>query len=113
MGPGFLPTICSWLIVSFGIIVTARAFVEDIELIEPPVARPVIMISLAVGLFALLIERAGLGIAVFVTAFVSSYAGQEARFTETLVLSFLAAVATVIVFVLLLGLQIPLWPDLT
>lgn len=112
MGPGFLPTICSWLIVVLGIVVTARALFEDVDVVEPPMPRPVFMVSLSIGLFALLIERAGLGITVFVTAFVASYAGQ-ARFVETLVLSAIAAVATVIVFVVLLGLPIPLWPDLT
>jgi hypothetical protein len=112
MGPGFLPTICSWLIVALGIVVTTRAFFENVDVIEPPVPRPVFMISLAIGLFALLIERAGLGITVFITAFVASYAG-PARFMETVILSLAAAVATVIVFVVLLGLPIPLWPDLT
>jgi hypothetical protein len=70
------------------------------------------MVSLALGIFALLVERAGLGITVFLTAFVASYAG-PARLVETLVLALIAAVATVVVFVLLLGLPIPLWPDLT
>lgn len=112
MGPGFLPTICSWMIVAFGILVLVRAFVEDMELIDPVVPRPVFMISLSIGLFALLIERAGLGITVFVTAFVASYAG-PARFVETLVLSAIAAVATVVLFAVLLGLPIPVWPALS
>jgi hypothetical protein len=110
MGPGFLPTICSWMIVVFGVLIMTKAFTEDVELIEPPVPRPVLMISLSIGLFALLVDRAGLGITVFVTAFVASYAG-PAKFVETLILSAATAVATVILFVTILGLTIPVWPE--
>jgi hypothetical protein len=112
MGPGFLPTICSWLIVVLGVLIATRSLHEKAEALDRVVPRPVLMVSLAIGIFALLVERAGLGITVFLTAFVASYAG-PARLVETLVLALIAAVATVVVFVLLLGLPIPLWPDLT
>jgi hypothetical protein len=112
MGPGFLPTICSWLIVVLGVLIATRSLHEKAEALDRVVPRPVLMVSLAIGTFALLVERAGLGITVFLTAFVASYAG-PARLVETLVLALIAAVATVVVFVLLLGLPIPLWPDLT
>lgn len=111
MGPGFLPTICSWLIVVLGVLIATRSLHGKAEAIDRVVPRPVLMVSLAIGIFALLVERAGLGITVFLTAFVASYAG-PARLVETLVLALIAAVATVVVFVLLLGLPIPLWPDL-
>ena len=112
MGPGFLPTICSWLIVVLGVLIATRSLHESAEAIDRIVPRPVLMITLAVGIFAVLVERAGLGITVFLTAFVASYAG-PARFVETIVLALIAAVATVVVFVLLLGLTIPIWPDLS
>ncbi|MDF2811355.1 MAG: Tripartite tricarboxylate transporter TctB family [Microvirga sp.] len=111
MGPGFLPTICSWLVAVLGVMVITQGLHEEVEVIDPPMPRPVFMIFLAIGLFPLLIERAGLGITVFVTAFVASYAGQ-ARFGETLILAVTAAVVTVIVFVVLLGLPIPVWPEI-
>lgn len=110
MGPGFLPTILSWLVAALGVVVLAMSVHEDAEVIDPPVARPVVMIFLSIGLFALLIRPAGLGVTVFVTAFVSSYAG-PARFVETLVLAAAAAVATTLLFVVLLGLQLPIWPE--
>lgn len=111
MGPGFLPTICSWMIVALGILVLTQTFTDEVEFVESIVPRPVLMISLSVALFAVLIERAGLGITVFVTAFVASYAG-KARFVETLILSLAAAAFCVIVFVVLLGLTIPIWPEM-
>lgn len=110
MGPGFLPTVLSWLIVALGAAVLTMMIHEDTEVIDPPVARPVFMIFLSVGLFALLIRPAGLALTVFVTAFVSSYAG-KARFFETLVLAAAAAVATTLVFIVLLGLPLPIWPE--
>ena len=110
MGPGFLPTVCGWLIAALGAAVLTMMFHDDAEVIDPPVARPVFMIFLSIGLFALLIRPAGLGVTVFVTAFVSSYAG-KARFIETLLLAAAAAVATTLVFVVLLGLPLPIWPE--
>lgn len=111
MGPGFLPTICSWLIVLLGIVETTRVLRDDLEVVEPPVPRPVFMIFLSIGLFAVLIERAGLGLTVFATAFVASCAGPT-RLREALALSAVAAVATTIVFVVLLGLPIEIWPEI-
>ena len=111
MGPGFLPTICSGLIVVLGTIVVVQALSDDVDVVEPPVPRAVFMIFLSIGVFALVIEQAGLGITVFVTAFIASYAG-PARLAETLVLSTVAAVVAVIIFVTLLGLPIPVWPEL-
>ena len=111
MGPGFLPTICSWLIVAFGVLEAAQALHDEVDVLDPPVPRPVFMVFLSVGLFALLINRAGLALTVFVTAFVASYAG-PARLRETLVLAAVAAAATTIVFVTLLGLPLPVWPGL-
>ncbi|MEJ8571975.1 tripartite tricarboxylate transporter TctB family protein [Microbaculum marinum] len=112
MGPGFLPTVCGWLIAALGIVVLAMMFRDDVEIVDPPVARPVIMIFLSVGLFALLIEHAGLGLTVFLTAFVASYAGR-ARFVETLLLAFGTAVATTVLFVVILGLPLRIWPELS
>jgi hypothetical protein len=109
MGPGYLPVVCSWLVAALGGIVLTMALHDDAEVVEPPVPRPVLMIFLSIGLFALLIERAGLGIAVFVTCFVASYAG-EARLGETLALAAAAAAASVLIFAVALGLPIPVWP---
>ncbi|MGF7159216.1 hypothetical protein FHS85_000835 [Rhodoligotrophos appendicifer] len=111
MGPGFLPIVCSWLIVALGGIIVAKSLHEDVEIIEPPVPRPVFMIFLAIGLFALLIDRAGLGITVFSTVFVASYAGR-AKLLETLILALVGAAASAIVFVVLLGLPLQVWPEL-
>lgn len=110
MGPGFLPTICSWLVVTFGLLETTCALYDEVDVLEPPVPRPVFMIFLSIGLFALLIDRAGLALTVFVTAFVASYAG-HARLGETLALAAVASAATTIVFATLLGLPLPVWPE--
>lgn len=110
MGPGFMPTVCSWLIVALGLTVLTMMFHEDVEVIDPPVARPVFMIFLAVGIFAVLIEPAGLALTSFVTAFVSSYA-DRAKFLEAAALSIGAAVAASVVFVVLLGLPLSVWPE--
>lgn len=111
MGPGFVPVVCAWLIVALGGVVLTQAFYGDVEVLQPIMPRPVFMIFLAVGLFALLIDRAGLGISVFITAFVASYAGQ-ARFFETLALSIGASVAAIVIFIVLLGLPMRIWPEL-
>lgn len=110
MGPGFLPTVCSWLIVLFGIIELMKVAHEDIEVIDPVVPRPVFMIFLSIGLFAFLIDRAGLAATVFVTTLIASYAGPT-RLWEALVLAMFAAVAVAVVFVVLLGLPIQVWPE--
>lgn len=110
MGPGFMPTVCGWLISALGLVVLGMMFRDDIEVMEAPVPRPVFMIFLSVGIFAVFIEPAGLALTTFVTAFVSSYA-DKAKFFETVALSIGAAVAASTIFVVLLGLPLGVWPE--
>lgn len=110
MGPGFLPIVCAWLITALGLVVMAMMVRDDVEVVEAPVPRPVFMIFLSVGLFAVLIEPAGLLITTFIVAFVSSYAG-SAKFLETVALSAGAAIAASVVFVIFLGLPLGIWPE--
>lgn len=112
MGPGFLPVVCGWLIATFGVVLLAMSFREDVEVVDTPVARPVLMIFLSVGLFALLIGPAGLGITVFITAFVSSYA-ERPKFIETTLLALGTAAATSLIFVVVLGLPLRIWPEIS
>jgi len=72
--------------------------------------RRLVFIAAAFVLFAVLIEPAGLAITVTVTAVVASLADPQARLWQSLALGVGLAAGIWLVFVVLLGLSIPLLP---
>jgi hypothetical protein len=65
MGPGYFPAVIGLLMIGFGVILLVQAFRPEPAAAEPFLLRPVLMIPIGVALFALLLERFGLGPAIF------------------------------------------------
>ena len=108
MGPGFLPTVLSWALIGVGALVTLRSFTLQGGQIQPSMWRPQILIIAAIILFALLIERVGLVPTVLAVIIVASFASDEFKLRDALLLAAAMSLACYIVFVVLLGL--PLQP---
>jgi hypothetical protein len=106
MGPGFLPTVLAWLLITIGAFVTFRGLALTGSRIEPSTWRPQIVIVIAIVLFALLIERVGLIPTVFIVTNVASVAATEFRFRDSLFLSVGLSVACYLVFITMLGLPL-------
>lgn len=103
MGPGYLPSVLSWLLIGLGAFLALRALIESGPTIERSLIRPQLFIIVAIVVFGLLIERLGLAPTVIVAAVIASLASSEMRWTETLILAVGLAALCVLLFVQLLG----------
>lgn len=106
MGPGFLPTVLSYLMITIGALVTLRSFALKGGGIQPSAVKPQALIVAAIVLFALMIERVGLIPTVFVVLIVASFAAEEAKLRDSVLLAAAMALACYLVFIVLLGLPL-------
>ena len=108
MGPGFFPAVLSVLIIVLGAALALhglrqRAAAPAVEIR----LRPIAMISIAVVLFALLIERFGIVPATMALILVSSLAGARVRPWRVLIMAAATTAAIYVIFIVIL--QMP-WP---
>jgi hypothetical protein len=111
MGPALFPTLVSVLLAGLGLITALRAFVTD----GPPVprfhARPIVVSLGAIALFGVALAHFGLLAAIATLVIVGAFASRESKPIEIIGLVIVLMVFSAAVFVWLLGLPIPLWPD--
>lgn len=111
MGPGYFPLILGVLLAILGAVTCVQAFVKkDGPRVSMPPWRQLICIPLCVVSFALLVERAGLAIAVIVTVLIACLGGHRFRPVEAVISAVVLAVLTCTLFVRLLGLPVPIGP---
>lgn len=111
MGPGLFPTLVGSLLAGLGALIALRALAFD----GPPVpgfqARPILVSLAAIGLFGVTLQWLGLVAAIAVLVLCGALASRESRLWESAALALALIAFSVAVFVWLLGLPIPLWPD--
>src|SRR3954465_15141882 len=111
MGPALFPTLVSVLLAALGLLIALRAFAID----GPPVprfhARPIVVSLVALALFGVALAHFGLIAAIAALVLAGAVASRESRPLETVGLAVVLIAFSVAVFVWLLGLPIPLWPD--
>ena len=110
MGPALFPTLVGVLLAGLGLLIALRSFAVD----GPPVprfhTRPIVVSLIAISLFGVALAYGGLIAAVAVLVIVSALASSESKVLETVVLVAALIAFSVVVFVWLLGLPIPIWP---
>jgi hypothetical protein len=111
MGPAMFPTLVGALLAVLGVAIVLRSFVLDGESVPRFHARPIGVSLLAIVLFGVALQWLGLIAAVAVLVLVGSYAARDVRPLENLALAAVMIVFSVAVFVWLLGLSLPLWPN--
>jgi hypothetical protein len=111
MGPAMFPTLVGALLACLGAILVARSLVSDGEGVPRFHARPIAVSFIAIVLFGLALQWLGLVAAVSVLVLVGAYAARDVRPLENVALAAVMAVFSVAVFVWLLGLPLPLWPN--
>jgi hypothetical protein len=109
MGPGYMPYGLAWLLILFGALVALRGALAAGEAVGRTRLRPFIGVLGAGLAFALLIDRAGILIASASAILGAALADRTSRWHEVAALAVLALAFCAIVFVKLLGLNIPLW----
>ncbi len=113
-GPGYFPLILSVIMAVLGGIVLFKSLTIETEggdKIGQIAWRPLIVIVAAIAVFGALLPRLGLVITVPILIIMSSFAGDEFKWTGVLISSVVLTVFSWLVFVLGLGLTIPMRPS--
>jgi hypothetical protein len=110
MGPGYLPTLLSWLLGGLGLMIAARGFTIDGPRLERWYWRPLIALTLSLLVFAALLERAGMLIAIFAAVAVCSFAAPRPRLAQVLAVAVVLSIGCALLFKYLLGLPLVLLP---
>jgi hypothetical protein len=111
MGPALFPTLVGVLLAFLGLVIVGQSLATD----GPPVPRfyirPIAISLVAIALFGVALAHAGLIVAITALVAVSAFASNESKPIETIGLIVVLIAFSVGVFVWLLGLPIPLWPE--
>ena len=110
MGPGYMPAALSSLLALIGLLVAIRGALAEGQPLPSWHFRPLILVSAGLLIFSLLIESAGLPVAVLSTVIVGALGGREFRFKEVFLLGVGLAAGAVAIFAWGLGLPFPVWP---
>jgi hypothetical protein len=109
MGPGYFPTIISFLILLLGVIIGLRAIVIEGPSIESVQLRPLLFILASILMFGALIDRFGLAISAVALTLIAAYARRNVNLKETVALGAGLAIFSIVVFVYGLGQPLPAW----
>lgn len=110
MGPGWVPRALGWSLAALGLgIAVSAALARSGEDVPPRDLRPLACLLAAVAVFALLLEPAGLIAAIVACVAIARCAERPYRLPETAALAVFLAALGAVVFVLGLGLPIPLF----
>jgi hypothetical protein len=109
MGPGYFPTIISFLILGLGVVIGLRSIAVEGPPIEALQFRPLIFVIGSILVFGILIDRVGLAISAVTLTLVAGYARRSVDLRETFALGAGLAIFSIVVFVYALGQPLPAW----
>lgn len=109
MGPGYFPKVLSGLLIAIGAISMIRSFLVEGEPLKGFAFSKIFFVTLSIIAFALLVEGAGLAIAVMVVFAISAAASKFFNWKFTLGIALGAAVFCSLVFVKGLGIPLPIF----
>ena len=113
MGTGYMPRLLCWILLGLGALILAQGLRTPAASLRPQAQAWRAVVSVTAGLlaFAFSIERLGLVLAIVLLTGIGALATRALRPLET---AFAAAALIALswaVFILGLGLTIPVWPD--
>ena len=111
MGPALFPTLVGVLLAGLGLVIALRAFAIDGRRCRAFHARPIIVSLAAIALFGVALQLSRIGRRGRGAGDRWGCASSESRALENLGLALALIAFSVAVFVWLLGLPIPLWPE--
>jgi hypothetical protein len=112
MGPGYFPTLLGGLMALLGLTLSVPAFVIDGEGLPRMHLRPLVMILLGIAAFGLTLEYLGFIAAVIALVVIGGLADRDLRPVEIAGVSAFMVLFSTLIFVVLLGLPLRLWPNL-
>jgi hypothetical protein len=110
MGPGYVPRGLAILIMIYGLVLAFRALFTGAVPFPGVEIRPLLLILGSVALFAVLLPVAGLALTSFALVLCAGYAAYDVRQRENAISALILAAFGVVLFVVALGLPIPVWP---
>jgi len=114
MGTGYVPRLLLWFLLGLGAVIFFQGLRENDEKSNADrtsILRPLIFVSVALVVFGLTIERLGLVIAILLLMIIGSFATRDLKIVETAITAAVLAVISITIFILGLGLTIPVWPE--
>lgn len=109
MGPGYFPTVLSWLLVLIGTAAILRSLIRNGEAVGGIAWKPLLLVLGSTMAFAVLLEPAGLIVALFAVCLVSAVASAHFRLEWRASAALVGLVAfCAIVFVEVLRVPMPL-----
>jgi putative tricarboxylic transport membrane protein len=116
MGTGYVPRLLCWLLLGLGVIVLVQGLREaqdarPLSAGDISALRPVIFVTASLVIFGLSIERLGLVVSILLLIGVGAVAARGLRPLETLVAALVLIALSWGIFILGLGLTIPVWPE--
>ncbi len=121
MGPGYFPLMLGVLLTLLGAVITFKAMVvetEDGDKVGKWIWRPVGYIvaanlafgALLGGLPGIRLPSLGMVVAIYALTLIAAKAGTEFKLKEIFILATILALGSYVTFILLLKLQIQVWP---
>jgi hypothetical protein len=112
MGPGYFPTLLGLLLALLGASLTVPAFVVDGEPLQRFHVRPLLFVLLSIATFGLVLAYFGFAAAIVALVMVAGFADPDLRPLQTAGVAAFLVVFSILIFVVLLGLPIQLWPNI-
>ena len=112
LGPGYVPKMFAFAQLGLGALMLFNGFMQEGEPTEPWHLRPLVLVLASVAFFAMSITRMGLVVSVIGLVLISCAAHRGTTWREAAALAIGSAVVSVLLFVKLLGLTMPVWPPL-
>jgi putative tricarboxylic transport membrane protein len=115
MGTGYVPRLLCWILLGLGVIVLSQGLreVEPTRMAasRPAAWRPVVFVTVSLVIFGLAIERLGLVISILLLIGVGAVAARDLRPLETLAAALVLIALSWGIFIVGLGVTIPVWPE--
>jgi len=113
MGTGYVPRFLCWILMGLGAAVVLQGLREK----DAPPERtswrqlmPIVVVTTSLVAFALAIEQLGLVLSILLLVGIGAIAARDIKFWETLIAAVVLIVLSWAIFILGLGLTIPVWP---
>ena len=115
MGTGYVPRLLCWILVALGVIVLLQGYREYQATREAGVGvfaawRGLFFVTASMVVFALTLETLGLVVAIMLLVGVGAFGARDLRAVETTIAGAVFAAMSWAIFVVGLGLPIPVWP---
>ena len=110
MGPGYFPTMLGSLLALLGVSLSIPAFVTSGDGVRRFHLRPLLFVLLGIATFGVTLPYLGFAAAVIVLVVVSGFADPDLRPMETAAVAAFLVIFSILIFVVVLGLPIRLWP---